>query len=480
MTQNRLRLPREWRNGGGALGWAVVAFVLMAMRLGAQQPSPLLSGFNPIGDSRNGFQLYDVTGFAGWESVVNPQQGGLFALAGSSLKSDELVGAGASAGWSRHGKKTSVEIMYSLNYIGQIRYNNLSALSHFLALNASRQLGTKWRVGLSGSAALSTYDQLLFSPTVFGRLAAVPATFDDLAGAVLAGSFTNNQLASLLTGAPLIESPARTLLFGDRVFFSSASSSLSYAHSRRWSITMSAHASLTKHVNDGRQQDHPQNLYLLPRAEEVGASLAISYALTPRTQIGVDANSSRGFSSLQQSYATIASAFLGREMTQHWMLQLHAGGGFTTRLGGRHSNQPRPTPIVGGSLGYKTRANTFLGAYDRTLSQSYGVGASDASTISAAWQWWRPGNRWGLSSNYMRDQFHHGPFGSLNGWRSAIALTRRMGDHMVFETAYTYASYATNAVDFPYATNAVVIPYNAAQHAVRVSVMWTPQNQEGH
>jgi hypothetical protein len=455
-----------------------VAFVVTAARLGAQQQSPLLSGFNPTGDSHSGFQLYNVTGFAGWESVANPQGG--FVPAGSGLKGDELLGAGASAGWSRRGKKTSISIMYSLNYMGQIRYSSLSALSHFVTLNASRQLGTKWRMSLSGSSALSTYDQLLFTPTVFGSLVAVPATFDDLAGAVLAGKFTNDQLASLLTGAPLIESPARTLLFGDRVFVSSASTSLSYAPSQRLSISVSARGNLTQHVNDGRQQNVPQYLYLLSRAEEAEASVALSYALTPRTQFGLGAHSYRGFSSFEQGYSTVANAFLGRTMSQHWMVQLHAGGGFTTRLRGPYSKQPGPSPVVGGSLGYKTRDNTFLGAYDRTLSQSYGVGASDTTTISAAWQWWRLGHSWGLSTNYMRDQFHSGPFGSLNGWRAAIALTRRLGNHMVLETGYTYASYATNAVLPPYAANPGVSPYNSAQQAVRLSVMWTPQNQEGH
>src|SRR6185503_12658076 len=150
----------------------------------------------------------------------------------TGLKGDGMFGAGAALGWSRRTKKTNLSMSYNGGYQARIRYSELSALNHFLTLSASRQLGSKWSLGFSAASSISTYDQMLFNPTVFSSLAAYPGTFDDLASAVLTGKYNNDQLASLLTGSPVIESPARTLFYGNRVFTSSASTSLSYAHSQ--------------------------------------------------------------------------------------------------------------------------------------------------------------------------------------------------------------------------------------------------------
>src|SRR5215471_7880146 len=228
--------PARKNSAGAALAWVAVAIIVMTApeRLSAQMQSPLTSGFNPIGGSR-GLQLYDITGFAGWESVVNPE-GGLFLANGAGVKGDEMGGGSISAGWSERGARSSVSIQYTASYLAQVRYSNLNALSHFLVIGASRRLSPKWSVGFSGSSTLSTYNQLLFSPMVFSSVVATPATLDDLASAILAGKYTNDQLASLLTGAPLIESPARTAIFGNRVFASFAGITLSYAHSTRLSF----------------------------------------------------------------------------------------------------------------------------------------------------------------------------------------------------------------------------------------------------
>jgi hypothetical protein len=287
---------------------------------------------------------------------------------------------------------------------------------------------------------------------------------------VLAGKYNNDQLASLLTGAPLIESPARTLLFGDRVFMSSAAASLRYAYSQRLSVSFTSGASLSQHLNDQGQQNAPQYLYLIPRAIEANAGTMISYSLTPRTQVGVSASSNRAFSQFQDGYATSASAFVGRTMGRHWFLQAHAGGGFVTSIRTKYPGGIGTSPTFGGTLGYKTYAHSFLVASERTVGQGYGLGAANMITINAAWHWQRPGRSWGLASNYMREQFSNGPFGSLNGWRSSFGVTERIGEHMILETAYSYGAYSNVSTTLP--------AYNSAQHAIRVSVMWTPQGRE--
>ena len=60
-----------------------------------------------------------------------------------------------------------------------------------------------------------------------------------------------------------------------------------------------------------------------------------------------------------------------------------------------------------------------------SVTMSFGVGASSMVAYNAAWQWWRPGRSWGLSSSYLRQQFTGGAFGDLNGWRSAFSTLAR-------------------------------------------------------
>jgi hypothetical protein len=451
------------------VGWAAMALVAVATpaRLGAQDGG-LLSGFNPMGNPNGGFQIYSLTGFAGWESVINPQ-GGFFVPTTGGLSSDETLGGAASVGWSRRGQKTNLSIRYTLSYDGYVHYSSLNALNHSLMFSGNRRLSAKWTLGFSASSAISTYDQMLFDPTIFSSVAAAPGTFDDLAAAVLAGKYNNDQLASLLTGAPVLESPARTVFFGDRVFTSSASTSISYAHSQRLSISFLASGNRMQHLNDGDQPAISQGDYLIPRAIEASAALGLNYSLTPRTEVGVNLMGTRGFSLLDQAYTTAATAFIGRTMGRHWFAQVRAGGGFVTQISSQYPGSGGTTPVYGGSLGYKTRSHSFLVSYDRSVGQSYGVGAADMTTTNAAWHWSLPGRNWGLSSNYMRQQFTGGGFGDVTGWRAAAGVTRRMGQHAMLETAYTYASYYSNSP---------LSPYNSTQSAVRVSVMWAP-GQEG-
>jgi hypothetical protein len=461
------RSRRSARSGAARRFGKLAAFVILAVApLGAQ--SPLLTGMNAVGNPGGGFQLYSLTGYAGWESTASPQ-GGFYlpATSGSAgLKGDDLLGGGATVGWSHLGRKTNLSIIYTASYQAQIRYSNLSALNQFLTLNGSRQLSRKWTLGFSAASSISTYDQMLFTPTILSGVAAAPGTFDDLSAALLAGKYNNDQLASLLTGAPVIESPARTVLFGDRVFTSSASTSLSYAHSQRLSISLAASANRSENIPGA--QGSPQYLYLIPQAIEASATVGINYSLTPRTQVGVNMSASRGFSRIEDAYASYANAFIGRTMGRHWFAQVHAGGGFITPVRSQFAVSHGTTPVYGANLGYRAYAHTFLVSQDRTLSQSYGAGAAATTMTSAAWHWSRPGRSWGASSEYMRMQFSGGPFGNVNGWRASFGLNRHLGERLMLQTGYSYASYASNSP---------VSPYNSSQHAVRLSVMWMPAGE---
>ena len=83
---------------------------------------------------------------------------------------------------------------------------------------------------------LSNLQQLLFSPTVASSVASVPSTFDDLAAAMVAGKYTNNQLAAILTGSPLPTSPEQAYIYGQRIFTATLGTNVAWSPTTRTSF----------------------------------------------------------------------------------------------------------------------------------------------------------------------------------------------------------------------------------------------------
>ena len=311
-------------------------------------------------------------------------------------------------------------LTYTPSYTGRLRFAAWNALNHSASFNAARRFG-KWRFNVSAAADLSNLSEFLFSPTVFASVAAVPVSFNDLAAAVLTGTFSNAQLASLLTGAPLVESPARNLFFGERMFTSAVQTSLSYAPSPRLAITFSGSANRTQHLSDN-QAGVAQSSYLIPKTTSAGAGLALSYSRSARTQLGISVISNRVASSIQDVYTTTTTASLGRTMGRRWFLQVSGGIGVMNPVRSTYVLPTRPQPVANASLGYRTLSHTFLGSYSRAVSDSYGLGASSTSSTSGSWRWARPGRSWWIESSAGWQQLAGGAaYANSSGWQGSRA-----------------------------------------------------------
>jgi len=441
-------------------------FAAAPLRMAAQQTSPLL-GDNPFTNPRGGFQLYSITGFAGWESQFSPQEGYVVPN-GQDVGSDTSYGGSAGVGWSRRSDKGSISVGYLASYLGQVHHSHLNALNHFLNINASRRLGRKWNFGFSANASVSTYTQLLYSPIGTSSLisAAGPG---DLGGAMLTGHSSNDGLNSQLGSAGTIDSPDRTLFFGNRVFTTSASTSLSYTYSPRLTFNFSLAGSRSQHLNQDLPDGSAPEVFLVPSALEASGNVGVSYAMSPRTQVGFNASGSRGFSDIQGAFGTNTSAFIGHTFGRRWTAQLHVGVGFVSVVHSTSPVNPGLSPVYGGSLGYQTLSNTFMFSTDRSVSQSYGLATADTINYMGAWRWFRPGRTWGTSVSMMRQQYRQAAYGDSSSWRAMAGVTKRMGGHTVVELSYVYGNYKSSTPPNP---------YQSAQNGVRLSVMWTPQSQE--
>src|SRR5215469_9391410 len=166
-----------------------------------------------------GLHLVGLSAFGGYSTSAYPQAGlNLSATSGlGNLGGDASYGATASVGWQRHREKTDISILYTGSYNGMVRYSNLNAYNQSLSISAVRLLTPKWTFSFTASGQDENLAQYLFQPSSFSILTQVPSTFDDLAAAVAIGQFSNAQVASMLTGAPVLQLPGRSLLTGIRI-----------------------------------------------------------------------------------------------------------------------------------------------------------------------------------------------------------------------------------------------------------------------
>jgi hypothetical protein len=446
------------------LGYIAIA---IGMLVPTCQGQSLFDQANFSGSTLGGVRLYGTSVFSGYSTSAYPQAGlGQASSPGlAALGSDETYGASATLGWQRHREKTNLSIMYSGSYAGNVHYSDLNAYSQSVSIDASRTLNRKWTVSLSASGQDSSLAQFLFEPSTLSVVSQLPVTFDDLAASFSIGQFSNTQVASMLTGAPVLESPARSLLLGERVRSYSAKASLGYAYSSRLSFHFGS-------LNAGGQNSYAshggsaQQNYSTPRSLGANGGVGMSYALSPRTQLGVSLEEYRQVMRYLSSYSTTVTGSVGRKMGMHWFLRGEAGGSFSqvTQL---TYGKPRTQEVVGGgSLGFKMYTNTFLASYNRSTGEQYGFAVGTSTMASGTWNWHPPASRWGISTSFGQQQMRNTGFASISGWQGSAGVSERLSGNAVLMAQYVYLNTADNYLGSL---------SKFSVQSVRVSLNWAPQ-----
>lgn len=411
-----------------------------------------------------GIHLYGVSVFSGYSTSAYPGSLGQIPAGANTLGPDVNYGATASLGWKQHRQRWDFSLLYSGTYGGMVRYSDANAFSQYLSFSGSRIIRPKLTFSISGSGSDTTMAQFLYQPSNVGLITQVPASFDDFAAAFAAGQFTSNQAASLLTGAPLLESPARSLLLGDRILSYSAQTSLQYAYSSRLSFHVASFAAGGQHRLGGNNTVGQSSV--LPRSIGANAGVGMSYKLSPRTELGVDVSGNRLVNRYQSAYTTTANVSVGRKMGLHWFLRAY-GGGSSSQVTSQAFGTPRTKEVTGGgSIGFRTYQNTLAGSYDRAATDVYGFALGTTTSLSAAWNWQRPGSRWSVFTSFGQQQIRNTGYASLSGWQATGGMAQSLNAHARMTVQYVYMSnngtYLGNLTNF-------------AVHSVRMSMSWTPQ-----
>ncbi len=426
----------------------------------------------PPPTARDGFQIRSASAYAVYYSSSLPNGG---YQPGVQLLSDFGGGGSAALGWMRFRERSSLSFTYTPSFTGRVRYSEWNALNHAVSLTSITHPASRWTLGFSVNGDYSSLDQFLFSPTAYSAAVAAPAEFSDLTSALLSGRFSSPQLASIFTTAPTAQAPLRNLIYGQRMFTAGGQMSVTYSHSPRLSFTFTGNGMRNQHVNDDRVITTGAS-YLIADTTSGSGSASFNYSLSPLTQIGGSVTTTRTASNIYDGVTTTSILNLGRTFARRWFLQARAGVGVSKPL---RQSAPGPLatsahPVAGGSIGFRTFAHTLIASFDRTVSDSYGAGASTSANAAGTWRWSRPGNSWWLEAGGGWEQIQGTSASVFNtsGWRTSGGVGRAVGRHTALLTQYVYLHYyGASNYGAPNVSN-----YNTGQSAVRLSISWSPDS----
>jgi hypothetical protein len=419
-----------------------------------------------------GLRLESVTFTQGYSSNGIPSLRGVPSVA-SQLGYDLDFGASAVFGWRHVGRRRMFSLVYEPSVIRRSQFSEWNSTDHNLQLLSDSRLSPRWDLRLSARGAAQNLEQFFFDPPELRRIQDVPATLEDLSNAVAAGELTDAEVAAILTGAPVVDRPARAVLDAQRVMTLGARAAATYAPSRRLKLKFGMEALRSKTIADAREQDAVSGRIYLPSAASARAEAGFSYDVSPESSVGVEVSRRRTESSLRHANYTNAVANFEKRWGRGWSVGVQGGAGTVegetpgVLLGNAVSQSAMNSSwIAGGTLGYHGRDHSFAISGTRTTGDNLGIGSQSSVSTAAEWTWARPGAPWGVfvgGNLYKADLL--GGRTTLESRQGRAGIVRRAGRYGAVVTEYSYGS--------------VVSPFtgvlsNLSRHRVQVSFVWRP------
>src|SRR5262249_37172512 len=134
------------------------------------------------------------------------------------------------------------------------------------------------------------------------------------------------------SGTPLLDSPTRTIFFGNRLLNLAFQAAASYHKSSRFSLNFHGGAVHTQTLTSGSPSDVAPLGFTNSNYNSAIAGMSLSYSFTPRTQIGASVETQRMFSTTQDVVASTWSGSLSRSLSPRWRVSVQGGAGFQNSL----------------------------------------------------------------------------------------------------------------------------------------------------
>jgi hypothetical protein len=442
----------------------LLACTAALIRLYGQEPG--FESGSVLGVQRLGLRLYDASVSGGYYSNgygLGPSSSSYGAGLGNGLGS---VSASASVGWQGSRPGTSFSLLYQPNVTQTAGGSSYRSFNHSASFTINQQVAPKWVLALSARGLLADFNQLLFVGSQRDE-ALSGATFDVFANAILRGQSGGDP--NLLATAPVPVTPDAAYFYGRRELSAGGQVSLSYAATPRSIFTGSVYGLRMQSVNGGAADASgivgPSAI--IPSTTAVTGSLSWSYAISPRTTTNVNLISARTISRYQDIYSSRAQWVVGRTMSLRWFVQAMVGGGYITPVRETIPYPHHPQPEFGGTLGFKTPAHTFTGAYARMSADTYGLASRSSDSTTAGWAWHRPGRSVAVNASFSYSRLAGSIFENASSWSGRGALAKRLNRQTSLKLMYSYVTY-------PQSILGLALGNSLAQSGVMVTLAWEP------
>jgi hypothetical protein len=272
-----------------------------------------------------------------------------------------------------------------------------------------------------------------------------------------------------------VATPARSIIYGTRYLSTSLNSKATYRYSPRLSFTFTGGATYSETRNDEEKDFQGQFNFLIPRTTTEQAGISVNYSLSPRTAIGVQANSTRVDSSLARYIVSNAGIFLSRKLSPNWFIRLSGGPGFMNvlRVDPQFSGQILGQAFTAdASAGYTVRNLSVIGSYGRAIADPYGFGSQSSEILAGSWQW-SPSRSITVYASGGLQRMFGGVLGDVRNWNSNAGIARSLNRQLSVNLAYGYVSRRTNMSNLT-----DVVQQDLSGSSVRVTLVWTPRRQE--
>jgi hypothetical protein len=409
--------------------------------------SPVLAQDAPAAAAANGFRLFSVATSVGYSSGAND----FLPVRTGASENDFMGSASATVGYTYAGARSRLLILYTPSYV-RTWDNTLKADSHDFSISATGPLSSKWSASLTGTALETSLAQLLFEPTSLSQLVASQASGVGSSGIVL------GQDPTLL----LTDQLSRGLIYGDRIFSAGLRAGLAYHYSSRLQVRFSLGGMYGQSRTD-RNFSASERQSLIPRSRSGEGSIGLSYAVTQRTTLGVNAETVRVWAGTSNYFVSHTSGSLSRQLTRRWSASLEAGSGVVTPVHQPNAGPVKPALTGSASTAYAYGSHMLLATYSRMAGDLYGFGATSTEGVSGTWSWQPPRRRWGLNLSAGREQIRRDI--DIVSWQAAGSLNCRLSRETSLNFVYAYLSSRGSLTG---------TRTDLSGSSARISFVWTP------
>jgi hypothetical protein len=413
-----------------------------------------------------GLRIERVVLFQGFSSNGYPKESAGVPYFNQNLGYDIDVGALATISWTRARPNSSIFMIYTPSHFQRARYSEWNTTDHDLALGVNKTF-RRWGLTVRSDNGLRGLPEVLFSPAVTHTVPDAPANFDDLLQAARNGQLSSEEIASVLTGAPVVEQQPKTRFDQGRVFSTSLTTQATYEASPRVSAHFGAVAHRYQSISTPEDEGNVTGLRAVQRATSLGGNAGMGYKLSPDLSVGVNSDVRRSVSTYGESTAVNTSGTLTRRIGRHWSVNGGAGIGTVrgSKIGGEALARTYSSWIVDGGLHYTGREHRLSVTGSRILGDSVGIGAQVSHRVGADWQWTRVGSPWGV---YSRADWYQMSLDGLNNTQGTFfggGLIRQLTRETSFQAEYSYQTFQS-----PFRG----VVSNLSGHRLQMSWMWRP------